>query len=70
MLVSLGFPLVDFKTIEKYTEKDKLKAVLEGDENLAKEIALRNGAEVLVKGCGIFYGEHNLFKSFDEEITL
>jgi len=32
---------VSFKTIEKNTEKDKLKAVLEGDENLAKEIALR-----------------------------
>lgn len=37
---------MDFKTIEKNTEKDKLKAVLEGDENLAKEIALRNGVEV------------------------
>ena len=42
----MGFPLVDFKTLEKNTEKDKLKAVLEGDENLAKEIALRNGVEV------------------------
>jgi len=41
---------VSFKTIEKNTEKDKLKAVLDGDENLAKEIALRNGAEVFVIG--------------------
>ncbi|MFZ8832705.1 MAG: hypothetical protein ACO2O5_00640 [Candidatus Caldipriscus sp.] len=49
-MVSLGFPLVDFKTIEKNTEKDELKAILEGDENLAKEIALRNGAEVFVIG--------------------
>jgi len=48
--VSLGFPIVDFKTIQKNTEKDKLKAVIEGDENLAKEIALRNGAEVFVIG--------------------
>jgi hypothetical protein len=42
-LVSLGFPLVDFKTIEKNTEKDKLKAVLEGDENLTNRFIKSSG---------------------------
>ncbi len=49
-LVNLGFPVVDFETIAKNTQKDKLKAVFDGDEDLAKEIALRNGAEIFIMG--------------------
>ncbi len=49
-LVNLGFPVVDFETIAKNTQKDKLKAVFDGDEDLAKEIALRNGAEIFITG--------------------
>lgn len=48
--VSLGFPVVDFETIKKNTSKDVLKAVFDGDEKLAKEIALRNGAEIVIIG--------------------
>lgn len=49
-LVNLGFPVVDFETIAKNTQKDKLKAVFDGNEDLAKEIALRNGAEIFIMG--------------------
>ncbi len=48
--VSLGFPVVDFETIRKNTSKDMIKAVFDGNEKLAKEIALRNGAEIVIIG--------------------
>ncbi len=49
-LDSLGFPTVDYETVQRATEKEMVEAALRGDEKAAKRLALRNGAEVYIRG--------------------
>ena len=49
-LLSLNFPLVDYETVARNTEKDVLDAALKGDRRLARKVAMRNGAEIYVIG--------------------
>ena len=60
-LISLNFPLVDYGTVVRNTEKDVLDAALKGDRKLARKVAMRNGAEIYVIGSvkteeGIYRG--------------
>ncbi len=49
-LISMGFPLVDYETVARNTEKDVLDAAMKGNRKLARKVAMRNGAEIYVVG--------------------
>ncbi|NPA80411.1 MAG: hypothetical protein GXO29_05130 [Thermotogae bacterium] len=49
-LLREGFPVVDYETTLRNTEKDSIKAALSGDDKLARLLAIRNGAEIYIAG--------------------
>ncbi len=48
-----GFPVVDAETVQRITETDQIKLILQGDDTTAALLGLQAGAEIVVSGTAL-----------------
>lgn len=63
-----GFPVVDAATVQRITETDQIKLILQGDDRTAALVGLQAGAEIVVSGTALHNTETRSIAGSQREI--